>query len=77
MDNDFGGDEIEAFSVCSSPLSNSIHTVILKASSRVTDDNIINFNNIKSTESKYIYLEGKTYLAVDYIINIRKYIASL
>ena len=41
MDNDFDGGDSEAFSVCSSPLSDPIDTVVLKASSRVTNGNII------------------------------------
>jgi hypothetical protein len=77
MDNDFGGDESEAFSVCSSPLSDSINTVILEASSRATNGNMISFNNTELIEPEYIYLKGKTYLAVDYTANIRKGIAPL
>jgi hAT family C-terminal dimerisation region len=41
MDNDFDGGDSEAFSVCSSPLSDPVHTVVLKASSRATDGNTI------------------------------------
>jgi hypothetical protein len=41
MDDDFDGSDSEAFSVCSSPLSDLIDTVVLEASSRATDSNII------------------------------------
>jgi hypothetical protein len=43
MNDDFDGDgdESEAFSVCSSPLSNPVDTVVLEASSRTTDGNTI------------------------------------
>jgi hypothetical protein len=40
-DDDFDGGDSEAFSVCSSPLSDSVDTVMLEASSRATDGNII------------------------------------
>jgi hypothetical protein len=71
MDNDFG-DESEAFSVCSSPLSDPVDTVVLKASSRATDGNTISFNITESTEPEYVYSGGKTYLAIDHTANIRK-----
>jgi hypothetical protein len=77
IDNDFGGDESEVFSICSSPLSDPINTVIFKTNSRVINGNIISFNSIKSIKSKYIYLKDKTYLAVNYITNIRKDTAPL
>jgi hypothetical protein len=41
MDDDFDSGDSEAFSVCSSPLSDSVDTVVLKASSRVTNGNTI------------------------------------
>jgi hypothetical protein len=41
MDNDFDGGDSEALSVCYSPLSDPIDTIILKASSRATNGNII------------------------------------
>ena len=72
MDTDFDDGESEAFSMCSSPLSNPINTVVLEASSRVTDGNIISFNSTESTEPEYVYSGGKTYLAVDYTANMRK-----
>jgi hypothetical protein len=75
MNNDFDGGKSEAFSVYSSPLSESVNTIMLKASSRATDGNIVSFNSTESTDSEYIYLGGKTYLAVDYTANIRKGIA--
>ena len=68
MDNNTDN-ESEAFSVCSSPLSDPIETVVLKASSQATDGNIISFNSTELTEPEYIYLGGKTYLAVDYTAN--------
>jgi hypothetical protein len=72
MDDDFDGGESEPFSVCSSPLSEPVDIIMLEASSRVTDGNIISFNSIKSTDPEYVYSGGKTYLAVDHTINIRK-----
>jgi hypothetical protein len=72
MNDDFDGGESEAFSVCSSPLSNPVDTVVLETSSRATDGNIISFNSTESTEPEYMHLGGKTYLAVDHIANIRK-----
>jgi hypothetical protein len=41
MDDDFDGGDSEAFSVCSSPLSDPVDTVVLEASSRATDGNTI------------------------------------
>jgi hypothetical protein len=72
MDDDFDGGESELFSVCSSPLSEPVNIIIFKASSRVTDGNIISFNNTESTDPKYIYLRDKTYFVIDHTINIRK-----
>jgi hypothetical protein len=72
MDDDFDGGEFKAFSVCSSPLSEPVDIIVLKASSRATDGNTISFNSTESTDPEYIYSGGKTYLAVDYTANIRK-----
>jgi hypothetical protein len=72
MDNDFDGGEFKAASVYFSPLSEPVNIIIFKANSRVTNSNIISFNSTESIDPKYIYLGGKTYLAVDYITNIRK-----
>jgi hypothetical protein len=41
MDNDFDGGDSEAFSVCSSPRSDPIDPMVLEASSRATNGNII------------------------------------
>jgi hypothetical protein len=71
MDDDFGGGESEAFSVCSSPLSDHIDIVVLKASSRATDGNTVSFNGTESTEPKYVHSGDKTYLAIDHTTNIR------
>jgi hypothetical protein len=72
MDDDFDGGESEAFSACSSPLSEPVDTIVLKASSRATDGNTISFNSTESTDPEYVYSGGKTYLAVDHTANIRK-----
>jgi hypothetical protein len=72
MDDGFDGGESEAFSAYSSPLSEPVDTIVLKASSRAINGNIISFNNTESTDPEYIHSGGKTYLAVDYITNIRK-----
>jgi hypothetical protein len=72
MDDDFDGGESKPSSVCSSPLSEPVNIIVFEASSRATDGNTINFNSIKSTDPEYIHLGGKTYLAVDHTINIRK-----
>ena len=66
MDNDIDDGESEAFSVCSSPLSDPVDTVVLEASSRTTDGNTISFNSTELTEPEYIYSGGKIYLAVDH-----------
>jgi hypothetical protein len=71
MNDDFDGGESEAFSVCSSPLSDPVDTVVLEASSRATDGSTISFNSTKSTEPEYMYSGGKTHLAVDHTANIR------
>ena len=72
MDNDFDDGESEAFSVCSSPLSDPIDTAVLEASSQATDGNTISFNSTESTEPEYVHSGGKTYLAVDHTANMRK-----
>jgi hypothetical protein len=72
MDDDFDGGEFKAFSVCSSPLSEPVDIIVLKASSRATDGNTISFNSTESTDPEYVYSGGKTYLAVDHTANIRK-----
>jgi hypothetical protein len=72
MDNDFDGGESKAASVYFSLLSEPVNIIIFKTSSRATNGNIISFNSTKSTDPKYIYLEDKTYLTIDYTTNIRK-----
>jgi hypothetical protein len=72
MNDDFDGGESEPFSVCSSPLSEPVNIIMLKASSRAINGNIISFNSTESTDPEYVYLRGKTYPAVDHTINIRK-----
>jgi hypothetical protein len=72
MDDDFDGGESEPSSVCSSPLSEPVDTIMLKASSRATNGNTISFNSTESTDPEYVHLGGKTYLAVDHTTNIRK-----
>jgi hypothetical protein len=72
MDDDFDGGESKPSSVCSSPLSEPVNTIMLKASSRATDGNIISFNSIKSINPEYVHSRDKTYLAIDHTTNIRK-----
>jgi hypothetical protein len=75
MDGDFDGGESEAFSVCSSPPSEPVDTIMLEASSRAINGNTVSFNSTESTDPEYVYSGDKMYIAVDHTANIRKGIA--